>query len=187
VYPHSDLAALEPGLQESSGARRRQVDTDGVFSMEGDLARLPELVELCRRYDAVLLVDDSHGLGVMGPEGRGTASALGVHGEVDVVTGTLGKALGGAAGGFVAASEPVIALMSQLARPGLFSNALPVTVACSARAALSLLRADPGRVAGCTRSPTGCVRDCATPGCARWTPPARSCRSSWVRPRTRSA
>lgn len=147
VYPHSDLAVLEKSLQESSGARRRLVVTDGVFSMEGDLARLPELVELCRRYEAVLLVDDSHGLGVMGPEGRGTASALGVHGEIDVVTGTLGKALGGAAGGFVAASGPVIALMSQLARPGLFSNALPVTVACSARAALSLLRSDPGRVA----------------------------------------
>jgi glycine C-acetyltransferase len=147
VYPHSDLAALQKALQESSGARRRLVVTDGVFSMEGDLARLPELVELCHRYDAVLLVDDSHGLGVMGPEGRGTASALGVHGQIDVVTGTLGKALGGAAGGFVAASEPVIALMSQLARQGLFSNALPVTVACSAGAALSLLRSAPGRVA----------------------------------------
>ncbi len=146
VYPHSDLAALEKALQGSLAAARRLVVTDGVFSMEGDLARLPELVELCRRYDAVLLVDDSHGVGVMGAEGRGTASALGVHGEIDVITGTLGKALGGAAGGFVAASESVIALMSQLARPGLFSNALPVTVACSARAALSLLRSEPGRV-----------------------------------------
>ncbi len=146
VYPHSDLAALEDGLRASSSAGRRLVVTDGVFSMEGDLARLPEIVALCRRYDAALLVDDSHGLGVMGPEGRGTASALDVHGQIDVVTGTLGKALGGAAGGFVAASEPVVALLSQLARPGLFSNALPVTVAASARAALSVLRSDAARV-----------------------------------------
>lgn len=146
VYPHSDLAALESGLSDHQDAARKVVVTDGVFSMEGDLARLPELVELTRRHDAVLVLDDSHGLGVMGEKGRGTAEHFGLHGEVDVITGTLGKALGGAAGGFVAGSAPVCGVLEQRARPALFSNALPPTVACSALAALRRLESDPGLV-----------------------------------------
>ena len=117
--------------------------TDGVFSMEGDLARLPEILELARAYDATVLVDDSHGVGVMGATGRGVAEHFGVLGEVDVITGTLGKALGGAAGGYVAASAEVCDLLSQRSRPQLFSNALPPTVACSARAALEVLEREP--------------------------------------------
>ena len=97
--------------------------------MEGDLARLPEIVELAREHEAVVLVDDSHGTGVMGETGRGVAEHFGLLGEIDVITSTLGKALGGAAGGFVAASEEVCDLLTQRSRPMLFSNALPPTVA----------------------------------------------------------
>lgn len=143
VYPHGDVAALDRALGEHAGAGRRVVVTDGVFSMEGDLAPLPDLVEVVRRHDAVLVLDDSHGHGVMGPTGRGTAEHFGLHGQVDVVTGTLGKALGGAAGGFVAGSSQLCSLLEQQARPGLFSNALPPTVACSALAALRRLDGDP--------------------------------------------
>lgn len=146
VYPHGDLALLDRRLGEHADAGRRIVVTDGVFSMEGDLAPLPDLVEIVRRHDAVLVLDDSHGLGVMGQTGRGTAEHFGLLGEVDVITGTLGKALGGAAGGFVAGSRPLCELLEQQARPGLFSNALPATVACSAREALRRLAADPRRV-----------------------------------------
>jgi glycine C-acetyltransferase len=146
VYPHGDVEALDRLLAEHADASRKVVVSDGVFSMEGDLAPLPELVEVARRHGAVLVLDDSHGLGVMGETGRGTAEHFGLHGEIDVVTGTLGKALGGAAGGFVAGSVPVVGLLEQQARPGLFSNALPPTVACSAHAALRRLRADPGLV-----------------------------------------
>jgi glycine C-acetyltransferase len=146
VYPHGDVEALDRLLAEHADASRKVVVSDGVFSMEGDLAPLPELVEVARRHGAVLVLDDSHGLGVMGETGRGTAEHFGLHGEIDVVTGTLGKALGGAAGGFVAGSAPVVGLLEQQARPGVFSNALPPTVACSAHAALRRLRADPGLV-----------------------------------------
>jgi glycine C-acetyltransferase len=146
VYPHGDVEALDRLLAEHADASRKVVVSDGVFSMEGDLAPLPELVEVARRHGAVHVLDDSHGLGVMGETGRGTAEHFGLHGEIDVVTGTLGKALGGAAGGFVAGSAPVVGLLEQQARPGLFSNALPPTVACSAHAALRRLRADPGLV-----------------------------------------
>lgn len=133
-------------LAEHADASRRIVITDGVFSMEGDLAPLPGIVDLVRRYDAILVLDDSHGLGVMGERGRGTAEHFGLHGEIDIVTGTLGKALGGAAGGFVAGSRSLCSVLEQQAPPGLFSNALPPTVACSARAALDRLRTDPALV-----------------------------------------
>jgi glycine C-acetyltransferase len=146
VYPHGDVEALDRLLGEHAEASRKIVLTDGVFSMEGDLAPLPELVEVARRHGAVMVLDDSHGTGVMGETGRGTAEHFGLHGEIDIITGTLGKALGGAAGGFVAGSPPVVGLLEQQARPGLFSNALPPTVACSAHAALGRLRADPGLV-----------------------------------------
>jgi glycine C-acetyltransferase len=107
--------------------------------MEGDLARLPEIVELAQEFDAVVVVDDSHGVGVLGETGRGVVEHFGLLGEVDVLTGTLGKALGGAAGGYVAASEEVCDLLAQRSRPQLFSNALPPTVACSALRAIELM------------------------------------------------
>ena len=143
VYAHSDLDELRGGLASCERGQRKLVLTDGVFSMEGDLARLPGILELAHEYDATLLVDDSHGVGVMGASGRGVAEHFGVLGEVDVITGTLGKALGGAAGGYVAASAEVCDLLSQRSRPQLFSNALPPTVACSARAALEVLEREP--------------------------------------------
>jgi glycine C-acetyltransferase len=123
------------------------VVTDGVFSMEGDLAKLPGLVELCDAYDAMLVVDDSHGIGVLGATGRGTAEHFGLVGRVDVTTGTLGKALGGAAGGFVAGSQALIDVLVQRSRPSLFSNALPATVATSAEAAVGVMLREPERVA----------------------------------------
>jgi glycine C-acetyltransferase len=146
VYRHADLKDLEEKLVESRGARTRLIATDGVFSMEGDLAPLPGIVELAERHDAAVLVDDSHGTGVMGPTGRGTVEHYGLTGEIDVITGTLGKALGGAAGGFVAASRAVVELLTQSSRPQIFSNALPVTIAASARRAIELVEAEPERV-----------------------------------------
>ncbi len=142
-YAHSNMAELREALQSCRPDQRKLVITDGVFSMEGDLARLPDIVELARTYDAVVIVDDSHGAGVLGETGRGTAEHFGLLGEVDVVTGTLGKALGGAAGGYVASSRSVCDLLAQRSRPQLFSNALPPTVACSALAALRTLAAEP--------------------------------------------
>jgi glycine C-acetyltransferase len=109
----------------------RLVVTDGIFSMEGAIAPLPDLAEICRRHDALLMVDDSHATGVLGATGRGTAEHFGMVGQVDIITSTLGKALGGAAGGFVAASAAVCDYLTQRARPQLFSNALPPTVAAS--------------------------------------------------------
>jgi glycine C-acetyltransferase len=123
------------------------VVTDGIFSMEGAIARLPDLIELCRRHQALLVVDDSHATGVLGKNGRGTAEHFGVIGEVDIITSTLGKALGGAAGGFVAASAAVCDYLTQRARPQLFSNALPPTVAASSLASIEYLEAHPERVA----------------------------------------
>ena len=146
VYPHADMASLEAHLRDSAGARTRFVITDGVFSMEGDIAPLPDILELARRYDAVVAVDDSHATGVLGPTGRGTAEHHGVLGEVDVITSTLGKALGGAAGGFTAGRAALTDYLTQRSRPQLFSNALPATVAASSLAAVRLLERDPGRV-----------------------------------------
>ncbi len=143
IYPHSSMEELEAGLASCEPGQRKLVITDGVFSMEGDLARLPDIVELARAHDAVVLVDDSHGTGVLGETGRGVAEHFGLLGEIDVITSTLGKALGGAAGGFVAASEEVCDLLAQRSRPQLFSNALPPTVACSALEAVRVLRREP--------------------------------------------
>jgi glycine C-acetyltransferase len=146
IYKHSDMAMLRDGLRACEPGQRKLIVTDGVFSMEGDLARLPEIVELAREYDAVVIVDDSHGTGVMGATGRGVAEHFGLLGEVDIITSTLGKALGGAAGGFVAGPHAVCDLLAQRSRPQLFSNALPPTVACSARQAIRVLAEDPGLV-----------------------------------------
>ena len=147
VYRHADLADLEEKLRAARDRRVRMVITDGVFSMEGAIAPLPGLVELCRKYEAVLVVDDSHGTGVLGARGRGTAEHFGMLGEVDIITSTLGKALGGAAGGFVAGSAAICDYLTQRARPQLFSNALPPTVAASALASVEFLEAHPERVA----------------------------------------
>jgi glycine C-acetyltransferase len=147
IFPHSDMDALRAGLESCDPSQRKLVVTDGVFSMEGDLARLPDILELARAHGAAVIVDDSHGTGVLGATGRGVAEHYGVLGEVDVITSTLGKALGGAAGGYVASSAAVCDVLAQRSRPQLFSNALPPTVACSALEAIRVLREDPALVA----------------------------------------
>ena len=146
VYRHADLGDLEEKLRAAKDRRVRMVITDGVFSMEGAIAKLPDIAELCRRHDAVLVVDDSHATGVLGRTGRGTAEHFGMVGEVDIITSTLGKALGGAAGGFVASTANVCDYLTQRARPQLFSNALPPTVAASALASIEYLEQHPERV-----------------------------------------
>jgi len=146
-YKHADMAQLEEKLQAVQGCFPIAIVTDGVFSMEGDLAKLPEIVALAKRYNAITVVDDSHGTGVMGATGRGTIEHYGLTGQVDVITGTLGKALGGAAGGFVAGSRALVDTLIQRSRPQLFSNALPATVACSSLAAIEYLDAHPELVA----------------------------------------
>ncbi|MBV8638369.1 MAG: glycine C-acetyltransferase, partial [Candidatus Eremiobacteraeota bacterium] len=143
VYKHGDMADLEAKLQAMQGLSPVLVVTDGVFSMEGSLAKLREIIALCKKYNAVSVVDDSHGTGVMGKTGRGTIEHLGLQGQVDIITGTLGKALGGAAGGFVAGSSALIEMLIQRSRPQLFSNALPATVACSSLAAIEYLDEHP--------------------------------------------
>ncbi|HXM06085.1 MAG TPA: glycine C-acetyltransferase [Candidatus Acidoferrum sp.] len=142
-YKHSDMQQLRDKLEAVKGCFPIVIVTDGVFSMEGDLAKLPEIVELARAYDAIVVVDDSHGTGVMGKTGRGTIEHFGLTGQVDIITGTLGKALGGAAGGFVAGSTALVDTLIQRSRPQLFSNALPATVACSALEAIEYLDAHP--------------------------------------------
>ncbi|MDH5284083.1 MAG: glycine C-acetyltransferase, partial [Gemmatimonadota bacterium] len=146
VYRHGDLADLEEKLQAARDRRVRMVISDGVFSMEGSIAPLPDLAEICRRHDAVLVVDDSHATGVLGKTGRGTAEHYGMVGEVDIITSTLGKALGGAAGGFIASTGAACDYLTQRARPQLFSNALPPTVAASALASIEYLERHPERV-----------------------------------------
>jgi len=146
VYKHGDLDDLREKLAANRGARRRMIWTDGIFSMEGSIARLPEILQLARDHDAIVVVDDSHATGVLGRTGRGTAEHFGVLGEVDVITSTLGKALGGAAGGFVAGSSALCDMLTQRSRPQLFSNALPPTVAASALAAIEFTEQHPERV-----------------------------------------
>ena len=143
VYKHSDMADLEEKLRAAGKARRKLIFTDGIFSMEGDVAKLPNLVELARKYDAVLAVDDSHASGVLGKTGRGTAEHYDMLGQIDVITSTLGKALGGAAGGFTAGPDALTDYLTQRSRPQLFSNALPPTVAASALAAVQYVEAHP--------------------------------------------
>jgi glycine C-acetyltransferase len=147
VYKHANMADLADKLEQVKGARRIFIVTDGVFSMEGDLAPLPEIVALARKHNASIILDDSHATGVMGRNGRGTAEHFGVEGQVDIITGTLGKALGGAAGGYVAGSQALIEYLSQVSRPQLFSNALPATIAASAGKAIDILEREPQRVA----------------------------------------
>lgn len=140
-YANSDMTELEDRLKEAraAGARFILIATDGVFSMDGYLANLKGVTELARKYDAMVMVDDCHATGFMGPQGRGTPAHAGV--EVDILTGTLGKALGGALGGYIAGPQPVIDLLRQRARPYLFSNALPPAVVAAGLAALDIVEA----------------------------------------------
>src|SRR5688500_17032455 len=146
VYKHSDMDDLRAKLAANRGARRKLIWTDGVFSMEGDIARLPEILDIAREHDAIVAMDDSHASGVLGPTGRGTAEHHGVLGEVDIITSTLGKALGGAAGGFTAGPASLTDYLTQRSRPQLFSNALPPTVAGSSLAAVRFIETHPERV-----------------------------------------
>jgi glycine C-acetyltransferase len=141
IYRHSDMEDLEAKLRDAAAARIRMIVTDGVFSMDGDIANLGVICALAERYDALVLVDDSHATGVLGPGGRGTAEHCGVEGRVDLFTGTLGKALGGGLGGFVAAPREMVEYLRQRSRPYLFSNTIPPVVAGAALAALDLIAA----------------------------------------------
>ncbi len=147
VFKHGNIDDLVAKLQTAKGARRRLIWTDGIFSMEGAIAKLPDILQIARDTNSIVVVDDSHSTGVLGKTGRGTAEHFGVLGEVDVITSTLGKALGGAAGGFVAGSAELCDYLTQRARPQLFSNALPTTVAASALQAVRFVEAHPERVA----------------------------------------
>jgi glycine C-acetyltransferase len=140
-YANRDMADLEGQLKEADegGARRKLIVTDGVFSMDGYLAPLREICDLADRYDAMVMVDDSHAVGFVGPGGRGTPELHGVMDRVDIITGTLGKALGGASGGYVAARAEIVALLRQRSRPYLFSNTLAPVIAAASLKVLDLL------------------------------------------------
>jgi len=144
-YRNCDMADLESKLADASkaGARFKLVVTDGVFSMDGVIAPLKEICDLADRHDAIVMVDDSHGVGFMGPSGRGTPEHFGVSGRVDIVTGTLGKALGGAAGGYVSGRREIIDLLRQRSRPYLFSNTLPPSIAAASIASIDLISRSP--------------------------------------------
>ncbi|MBC7462730.1 MAG: glycine C-acetyltransferase [Actinobacteria bacterium] len=138
-YANRDMDDLEEKLKESVGARQRVIVTDGVFSMDGYFAPLREICNLAEKYRALVMVDDSHAVGFIGAHGRGTPEMAGVEGRIDFVTGTLGKALGGASGGYVSGKKEIIALLRQRARPYLFSNTLPPVVVAGSRAAINLI------------------------------------------------
>jgi glycine C-acetyltransferase len=140
-YKNNDMADLETRLKEAKDARFRLIATDGVFSMDGYIANLPAICELADRYDALVMVDDSHAVGFMGPTGRGTPEHHGVTERVDIVTGTLGKALGGASGGYTAARREIVDLLRQRSRPYLFSNTVAPMIAGASLKALELLTA----------------------------------------------
>ncbi len=143
-YANSNMAELEQCLKDSQGARTRLIATDGVFSMDGFIARLPAICELAERYDALVMVDDSHATGFMGATGRGTPEHCGVAARIDILTGTLGKALGGGSGGYIAAKAEVVEWLRQRSRPYLFSNSIPPVVAAASIAVLDLLESTPG-------------------------------------------
>ena len=143
-YANSDMGELEQCLKDTQAARTRLIATDGVFSMDGFIARLGAICELAERYDALVMVDDSHATGFMGASGRGTPEHCGVAARVDILTGTLGKALGGGSGGYIAARREVIEWLRQRSRPYLFSNSIPPVVAAASLAVLDLLERTPG-------------------------------------------
>jgi glycine C-acetyltransferase len=145
TFKHSDMGHLEEKLQEHRDARFRMIITDGVFSMDGDVAKLDEIVRLAERYDAMVCVDDSHATGFMGPTGRGTHEMRGVMGHIDLVTTTLGKALGGASGGCVSGRRELVEMCRQRARPYLFSNTVAPVIVAGALKVLDLLTASTAR------------------------------------------
>ncbi len=144
IFQHGDCADLERQLEEDRDKdyRLRMIATDGVFSMEGDLAPLPKILELAEKYGTAVFVDDAHGIGVCGKRGHGTAEHFGVLGKIDFTVGTLGKAIGGAAGGFISGSKDFVEYMRQKGRPYIFSNSLPPAVVCGSLAAFDLLIKD---------------------------------------------
>ncbi|HEY6790916.1 MAG TPA: glycine C-acetyltransferase, partial [Trebonia sp.] len=156
-YRNRDMADLETQLKAASSARRRLVVTDGVFSMDGYLAPLDEICALAEQYDALVMVDDSHAVGFVGPNGAGTPDLFGVQDRVDIVTGTLGKALGGASGGYVSARAEIVELLRQRSRPYLFSNAVAPSVVAGSLVALDLV-ADSGEQREVLRRNTGLFR-----------------------------
>ena len=139
-YQHNDMEDLEAQLKAAARHRTRLIATDGVFSMDGDMARLDEITRLARQYDALVMVDDSHATGFVGPGGRGSAEHFGVMDRIDITTSTLGKALGGGSGGFTAGSQQVVDLLRQRSRPYLFSNTLTPALAAAGIKSLELLR-----------------------------------------------
>jgi glycine C-acetyltransferase len=141
-YANGDMAELENCLKQASGARTRLIATDGVFSMDGTIARLDAICDLAERHDALVMVDDSHATGFMGRSGRGTPEHCGVMDRVDIITSTLGKALGGATGGFTAGRKEIVAWLRQRSRPYLFSNSIPPVVAAASVRVLDLLEGD---------------------------------------------
>ncbi|XXX64399.1 glycine C-acetyltransferase [Sorangium sp. So ce128] len=142
-YPNGDMAALEDILRATAGKRLRLIATDGVFSMDGYLAKLDTICDLADKYRAMVMVDDSHATGFIGPTGRGTAELCGVMHRVDVITSTLGKALGGASGGFTTGRQPIVDLLRQRSRPYLFSNTLAPAIAGASIAVFDLIDAEP--------------------------------------------
>ncbi len=146
IFKHSDMIDLRSGLEETKGARVRLIVTDGVFSMHGDLAKLPEICALADEHRALVVVDDSHATGFVGPTGRGTPERFGVKNRVDVITSTLGKALGGGTGGFTSGRAEIIALLRQRSRPYLFSNSIAPPIAGGALKALEIVDREPERL-----------------------------------------
>jgi glycine C-acetyltransferase len=142
IYPHGDLMSLEQGLKESMASRKRMIVVDAVFSMDGDLAPIPEIVELCEKYDAILMIDEAHATGVLGENGRGAAEHFHVERKVDVIMGTLGKAIG-SIGGYVAAERPLIEHLARNARSYLLTTSLPASCVAAALAGLQILRHEP--------------------------------------------
>ncbi len=141
-YKHSDMADLEEKLKEAQSSRRRIIATDGVFSMDGDTAKLKEICDLADKYDAMVMVDDCHSTGFIGKTGRGTAEHCGVTGRVDIITGTFGKALGGAMGGFTAGPTEVVQMLRQRSRPYLFSNSLAPSIVGATNFVLDMIKDD---------------------------------------------
>ncbi|MCP5067974.1 MAG: glycine C-acetyltransferase [bacterium] len=140
-YGHDDMTDLETKLQQASGARLKMVSTDGVFSMDGDIANLSAICDLADKYDAMVMVDDSHATGFVGKTGRGTPEHCGVQGRVDIITSTLGKALGGASGGFTSARKEIVEMLRNRSRPYLFSNTVAPPIVAGSLAVLGFLTA----------------------------------------------
>ena len=176
-YANRDMADLEARLQEAQDARHRLIATDGVFSMDGYVAPLDAIVELAERYDALVMVDDSHAVGFVGPTGAGTPELFGVQDRVDIVTGTLGKALGGASGGYTAAHSEIVEMLRQRSRPYLFSNSLAPSIAAAGIATLDLLASSAELLQRCGTTPPTSGPRCWRAGSRFPSRTTRSCRS----------